>query len=101
MTQKPLVSAIIATYNRAHSIGEAIESIVRQTYKNIEIIIVDDGSTDATRQKLAEFGQRITVISQKNAGPAAARTRGIKQSTGEIVTFLDSDDLWVAAFLDS
>jgi glycosyltransferase involved in cell wall biosynthesis len=100
MTQKPLVTAIVATYNRAHTIGEAIESIVRQTYKNIEIIIVDDGSTDATRQKLAEFGQRITVISQKNAGPAAARNRGIKESVGEIVTFLDSDDIWLPSYIE-
>jgi glycosyltransferase involved in cell wall biosynthesis len=100
MTQQPLVTAIVATYNRAHIVGEAIESIVRQTYKNIEIIIVDDGSTDATLQKLAEFGTRVTVISQKNAGPAAARNRGIKESTGEIVTFLDSDDIWLPSFIE-
>jgi len=100
MTQKPLVSAIVATYNRAHTIGEAIESILRQTYENVEIIIVDDGSTDATLQKLAEFGNRITVISQKNAGPAAARNRGIKESAGEIVTFLDSDDIWLPSFIE-
>jgi len=100
MTQKPLVSAIVATYNRAHTIGEAIESIVRQSYDNVEIIIVDDGSTDHTLQKLAEFGKRITVISQKNAGPAAARNRGIKESSGEIVTFLDSDDLWLPSYIE-
>lgn len=100
MTQKPLVSAIVATYNRAHIVGKAIESILRQTYENVEIIIVDDGSTDDTLQKLAEFGKRITVISQKNAGPAAARNRGIKESAGEIVTFLDSDDLWLPAFIE-
>jgi glycosyltransferase involved in cell wall biosynthesis len=100
MTQKPLVSAIVATYNRAHIVGQAIESIIRQSYENIEIIIVDDGSTDATVQKLAEFGERITVISQKNAGPAAARNRGIKESTGEIVTFLDSDDIWLPSFIE-
>ena len=100
MTHKPLVSAIVATHNRAHTIGEAIESIVRQTYDNVEIIIVDDGSTDDTLQKLAEFGQRITVISQKNAGPAAARNRGIKESIGEIVAFLDSDDIWLPSYIE-
>jgi len=100
MTQQPLVSAIVATYNRAHVVGEAIESIVRQSYKNIEIIVVDDGSTDNTLQKLAGFGERITVISQKNAGPAAARNRGIKESSGEIVTFLDSDDIWLPSFIE-
>jgi glycosyltransferase involved in cell wall biosynthesis len=100
MTHKPLVSAIVATYNRAHIVGQAIESIIRQTYENIEIVIVDDGSTDDTLQKLAEFGKRITVISQNNAGPAAARNRGIKESTGEIVTFLDSDDIWLPAFIE-
>jgi glycosyltransferase involved in cell wall biosynthesis len=100
MTDKPLVSAVVATYNRAHIVGRAIESIIQQTYKNVEIIIVDDGSTDDTLQKLAEFGERITVISQKNAGPAAARNRGIKQSSGKIVTFLDSDDIWLPAFIE-
>jgi glycosyltransferase involved in cell wall biosynthesis len=100
MTQTPLVSTIVATYNRAHTLGKAIESILQQTYRNIEIVIVDDGSTDATREKLAEFGDQVRVISQKNAGPAAARNRGIKECKGEIVTFLDSDDLWMPTFVE-
>lgn len=100
MTQTPLVSAIVATYNRAHTVGKAIESIIQQTYRNIEIVIVDDGSTDSTLKKLEEFGDKVRVISQKNAGPAAARNRGIEECKGEIVTFLDSDDLWMPTFVE-
>ncbi len=101
MIQTPLVSAIVATYNRAHIVEQAIESILQQTYTNIEILVVDDGSTDDTAMRLAtRYGNSIRVITQKNSGPGAARNRGIKESKGNLIAFLDSDDLWLPAFID-
>jgi glycosyltransferase involved in cell wall biosynthesis len=91
----PFVSVILPTYNRANLVGNAIESILQQTYKNIEIIVVDDGSTDETPNALSRFGAQIKVTYQKNAGPSAARNRGIAEAKGEIVAFLDSDDQWL------
>jgi glycosyltransferase involved in cell wall biosynthesis len=99
MRDRPLVSAIIATYNRAHVVGEAIESILQQTYKNLEVIVVDDGSTDCTKDKLKEYGDRIRIVYQENSGPAAAWNSGIKASQGEIVAFLGSDDIWLPTFV--
>jgi len=95
VTAKPLVSAIVATYNRAYVVGQAIESILGQTYENLEVIIVDDGSTDGTPEVLRRFGNRLRVFRQENAGPAAARNRGIAAARGDIISFLDSDDIWL------
>lgn len=92
---KPLVSAIIPTYNRAHILCDAIESVLAQTYPEIEVIVVDDGSKDDTLARLQPYGKKIRVISQANAGPAAARNRGIAESRGQLIAFLDSDDLWL------
>src|SRR3954464_15397715 len=89
-----LVSAIIPTYNREHVVGRAVESALRQTYARTEVIVVDDGSTDRTLEALRVYGDRITVITQKNGGPAAARNSGIRASNGQLIAFLDSDDLW-------
>jgi len=89
-----LVSVIIPTYNRAHVICQAIDNVFEQTYKNIELIVIDDGSTDDTQAALHNYGNRIRVVTQANAGPAAARNRGIEASRGEIIAFQDSDDLW-------
>ena len=100
MNEIPLVSTIIPTYNRAHIIGEAVDSVLSQTYPNVEVIVVDDGSTDNTPEILRQYGDRIRVISQRNAGPAVARNRGIKASTGEVIAFLDSDDIWLPAKLE-
>jgi glycosyltransferase involved in cell wall biosynthesis len=91
----PLVSAIIPTYNRAHIVCEAVDSILQQSYGRIEIIVVDDGSKDDTKARLEQYGSRIRVISQVNAGPAAARNRGMEVAKGELVAFLDSDDIWL------
>ncbi|MGH7884319.1 MAG: glycosyltransferase family 2 protein, partial [Thermodesulfobacteriota bacterium] len=90
----PLISVIIPTYNRAHFLPEAIESIRKQNYLSIEIIIVDDGSTDNTKQLVQNLGKSIKYIYQENKGPAAARNAGLRGVNGEIIGFLDSDDLW-------
>jgi glycosyltransferase involved in cell wall biosynthesis len=90
----PLVSVIIPTYDRSSVIGRTIENVLQQTYSNLEVIVVDDGSTDDTHSVLNSYGERIQWIAQENAGPAAARNRGIAISHGEILTFQDSDDLW-------
>ena len=89
-----LVSVILPTYNRAWIIKEAIDSVLSQDYSHIELIVVDDGSTDSTPALLASYGDRITVLSQKNRGVSAARNIGIKKSRGEFIALLDSDDTW-------
>jgi glycosyltransferase involved in cell wall biosynthesis len=94
MKNCPLVSVIIPTYNRAAVICHSIESVLRQTYSNTEVIVVDDGSTDDTQLRLKRFGERIRIVTQPNAGPGAARNLGIRLSRGEIIAFQDSDDLW-------
>ena len=91
------VSVIIPTYNRSHLVCDAIKSVMHQDVKDcvIEIIVVDDGSTDDTRQQVSSFGGNIKYIFQENQGPGVARNRGIEESTGEWIAFLDSDDLWL------
>lgn len=90
-----LVSVIIPTYNRERTIERAVESVLAQTWKSIELIVVDDGSVDRSVEVLAKYGDRIRVIRQKNQGPSAARNTGIKAAKGEIIAFLDSDDSWL------
>jgi glycosyltransferase involved in cell wall biosynthesis len=94
MNKSPLVSVIIPTYNRAGIIGRTIDNILEQTYRNLELIVVDDGSTDDTQARLKAYGDRIRVIQQNNAGPGAARNRGAEAAQGDIIAFQDSDDLW-------
>ncbi len=92
---RPLVSVIIPTYNRAGWIREAIDSVLAQDHEPKECIVVDDGSTDETPRVLAEYGDRIRVISQANRGVSAARNCGIAAASGELLAFLDSDDRWL------
>jgi glycosyltransferase involved in cell wall biosynthesis len=96
----PLVSVVIPTYNRSSFIGGAVENVLEQTYLNTEIIVIDDGSTDDTLTILKKFRDRIRVVSQANAGPAAARNRGVEIARGEIIAFQDSDDLWMRTKLE-
>jgi glycosyltransferase involved in cell wall biosynthesis len=100
MEAGPLVTTIIPTYNRASLVCAAIESVLQQSYRNVEVIVVDDGSIDDTQARLAPYGNAVRVIVQDNAGPAAARNRGIEAARGEIVTFLDSDDAWNHTILE-
>jgi len=88
------VSVIIPTYNRLPKVKDAIESVLGQTYRDFELWVVDDGSTDGTAEALKAFGKRIRYISQDNRGVSAARNLGMRVSRGKYVAFLDSDDLW-------
>jgi len=92
----PLVSVVIPVYNCERFVGAAIESVLAQSYRPFEIIAVDDGSTDGTRDVLRSFAQHITVLTQPNKGVSAARNAGVQASRGRYVAFLDADDLWVA-----
>lgn len=88
------ISVIIPTYNYGHFLQDALESALNQTYKNIEVIVVDDGSTDNTQQMLKPYEGRIINIYKKNAGLSAARNTGIEHASGEYIAILDSDDVW-------
>jgi glycosyltransferase involved in cell wall biosynthesis len=90
----PKVSVIIPTYNCAHYLGQAIESVIGQTFRDFEIIVLDDGSTDNTSEIADKYGKAIRYIRQTNGGLPAARNRAIEASTGEFVALLDSDDWW-------
>lgn len=94
MNSYPLVSIIIPVYNSERYIKEAVESALRQTYKNIEVIVIDDGSTDNTRKILEPYikNKSIIYLYQENKGVAASRNKGILESTGSYISFLDSDD---------
>jgi glycosyltransferase involved in cell wall biosynthesis/ubiquinone/menaquinone biosynthesis C-methylase UbiE len=104
----PKVSVVIATYNRGHFICGAIESAFAQTFKDFEVIVVDDGSSDNTKEELEKYASRIHYIFQENKGRAEARNTAIMAAKGEYVAFLDDDDIWLphklgrqVAFLDS
>lgn len=89
------VSVIIPTYNMAHYICEAIESVLLQTYQDYEIIVVDDGSTDHTRETLKQYDNKITYIYQENGGINSARRRGLNEAEGKYFTLIDADDKWL------
>src|ERR1700674_2946625 len=89
-----LVSVVIPTYNYRQFVVEAVESVLAQTYRPIELIVVDDGSTDGTRAELERFEGQIRYMFQENRGLPAARNRGIRAAAGEYVAFLDADDVW-------
>ncbi len=90
------VSVVIPTYNRARFLGAAVASVRAQTWPCMEIVIVDDGSTDNTSEVVAKLGEGIRYVVQPNSGPAAARNRGILEAQGDLIGFLDTDDRWLA-----
>jgi glycosyltransferase involved in cell wall biosynthesis len=99
----PLVSVIIPAYNAEAFISKTIDSVVHQTYQNLEIIVVDDGSSDRTAELVldkAQKDQRIRLLQQNNAGVAAARNSGIKTSQGQFIAPLDADDIWLPTHLE-
>jgi len=98
----PHVSVVIPTYNRSKFVKEAIESVLEQSYKNFELIVVDDGSTDDTRSVVEQISDnRVKYYYKNNSGPAAARNLGLDKSKGQYISFLDSDDLWPPEYLDT
>ncbi|MFQ5903111.1 MAG: glycosyltransferase family 2 protein [Candidatus Binatia bacterium] len=96
----PLVSVIIPAFNCASFINDTLESVYQQTYTNWEIILIDDGSTDETRSVLEAHMKRIRYLYQENKGTAAARNTGLSEARGELIAFLDNDDLWLPEKLE-
>jgi glycosyltransferase involved in cell wall biosynthesis len=90
---EPRVSVVLPTRDRAQWVGRAIESVLAQTHRPLEILVVDDGSRDDTPQVLKRFGSQIKVLSQRSAGAYAARNLGLRHAAGEFVAFIDSDDV--------
>jgi glycosyltransferase involved in cell wall biosynthesis len=95
MSSSPLVSIVIPCFNRENYIETAVNSALEQTYKNIEVIVVDDGSTDNSLEVLSQYEDKISLITQENKGVSAARNTGISAVNGEFIIFLDSDD-WLS-----
>lgn len=99
-SRKPDVSIILPTYNRADTIMRAVDSVLRQTFEDWELLIIDDGSTDGTCDVVDGVDSRIRVVRQENAGTYVARNRGLDESAGRLITFLDSDDEWLPHYLE-
>lgn len=95
-THEPLVSVILAVHNRDGSVARAIRSVLAQTYREVELIVVDDGSTDGTRRVVEAFGAPVRLVTQPHAGAYAARNVGLRHARGELVAFIDSDDAWLS-----
>lgn len=96
-----LFSVIIPTYNREQYLRETLASVLQQKFKDFEVIVVDDGSTDGTVAYVSSLKAKVTLLPQSNAGPGAARNLGMRHATGEYLAFLDSDDLWFPWSLDA
>lgn len=95
-----LVSVVVPNYNHGRYLGDAIESILAQTYRQYEIIVVDDGSTDNSRKVAAEYGDQIRYIYKDNAGLSAARNTGLRHAQGEFIALLDADDMYEPDFME-
>ena len=96
LSASPKVSCVVTAYNYARFLPQALDSALTQDYPNLEVIVVDDGSTDDTPAVLAAYGDRVTVLRQENAGVVAATSAGITAASGRLITFLDGDDMWPA-----
>lgn len=92
---EPTISCIIPVFNAAKYLADALDSVLAQTVVPNEIILIDDGSTDESAQVAARYHRHVRLVAQENLGPAAARNRGLRLANGELITFLDADDLWV------
>lgn len=88
------ISVIVPAFNAAETIGAALDSALGQTFAPYEVIVIDDGSTDDTAKMLAPYEERLCYIKQANGGPAAARNRGLERASGNVIAFLDADDLF-------
>jgi glycosyltransferase involved in cell wall biosynthesis len=95
MNNMPMVSVIMPAYNSRMYVAAAIASVLDQEYENLELIVVDDGSSDGTADLARGFGNRVRVIEQSNSGPAAARNRGVGAARGDFIAFIDADDIWL------
>jgi len=91
----PIVSVIIPAYNASQFIAEALDSVFAQTFDDFEVIVIDDGSTDDTREIVQKYQKKLKYVYQENAGPSSARNSGIRMAEGNYIAFLDSDDLWL------
>ena len=98
--KEPLVSVIIPNYNYAHYLPQALDSVLAQTYPRVEIMVIDDGSTDDSENVLRGYGDRIRSIKQQNQGVSAARNLGARETRGELLAFLDADDFWLPEKLE-
>lgn len=98
--EKPTVSVVIPTYNRGGCVCRAVDSVLGQTYQDYEIVVVDDGSTDDTRDQLSRYGDRIRYAWKSNGGAGSARNEGLRQARGRYIAWLDSDDVWLPFKLD-
>jgi glycosyltransferase involved in cell wall biosynthesis len=90
----PEVSVIIPSYNSARYLADALDSVLNQTFRDFEVLVIDDGSTDDTNAVVGRYGEAVRYIYQRNSGVAAARNRGISESCGRYIGFLDADDTW-------
>lgn len=100
MREPPLASVIIDNYNYGRYLTRAIDSVLNQTYPNVEVIVVDDGSTDCSRDIIAAYGRRITPVLKENGGMASTYNAGFKVCNGEVIFFLDSDDLLLSTAVE-
>ncbi len=96
MKNSPLISCIVPSFNSGLWLRDALDSIFAQTYRPLQVIVADDGSTDTTREIAASYGNLVSLLAQPTAGPAATRNLGLQAAHGECVAFLDADDLWHA-----
>ncbi len=94
MSVEGLVTVVIPNHNYAQYVGQAVESVLEQTYRPVEVIVVDNGSTDASLEVLAAYADRCRILPQADLGQSAGRNRGIREARGELIAFLDADDVW-------